>query len=102
MPPISKLKRDRIKEQILSFLFFSFPKQLFTSNISQEIARDEEFVKSLLIELEKDRLVTRINSNKEGVKYQRRIRWRISNEAYKIYKNSQKDSNYKNILERNS
>ncbi len=102
MPPISKLKRDRIKEQILSFLFFSFPKQLFTSNISEEVARDEEFIKNLLVEMEKDKLITRININKEGVKYQRRIRWRISNEAYKIYKNSQKDSNYKNILERNS
>lgn len=89
MPPISKEKKEKIQEQIISFLYSSFPKQIFTSDISQELARDEEFIKSLLLDLEKKKLVTRISKNSKGEQYIRRIRWRISNEAYEIYKKSQ-------------
>ena len=89
MPQISNEKRERIQEQILSFLYSSFPKQLFTSIISQELARDEEFTKKLLLDLEKKQLVTRISKNSRGESFIRRIRWRISNKAYEIYKKSQ-------------
>lgn len=92
MPPISKEKREKIQEQILLFLYSSFPKQIFTSDVSQELARDEEFIKSLLIDLEKKKLVTKISKNSKGEPYIRRMRWRISNQAYEIYKNSQNNS----------
>jgi hypothetical protein len=103
MPPISKDKKEKIKEQILSHLFLSFPKQIFTSDISTELARDEEFTKTLLLDLEKNKLITRISSNNEGVKYSRRMRWRISNKAYEIYKQSQKSNNReRQILEKDA
>ena len=89
MPKISSEKQERIQEQIVSFLYSSFPKQIFTSDISQELARDEEFIKKLLLDLEKKQLVTRISKNSEGNIYLRRIRWRISNKAYGVYKKSQ-------------
>jgi len=89
MPKISKQKLEKISEQILFYLFSSFPKQLFTSEIAKELARDEEFMKILLNELQKKDLVIKIDKNPKGYKYIRRSRWRISNKAYEIYKKSQ-------------
>jgi Mn-dependent DtxR family transcriptional regulator len=89
MPKISSQKIEKILEQILSFLFKTFPKQIFTSEIAQELARDEEFTKKLLLKLEKKKLIVRINKNPKGINYLRRLRWRISNKTYEIYKNHQ-------------
>ncbi|HRZ85830.1 MAG TPA: hypothetical protein P5277_03555 [Candidatus Paceibacterota bacterium] len=84
---ISDKKKEKISEQILSVLFDSFPKPLFISEISREIARDEEFVKILVQELESKSLVVPINKNNEGIKYQKRVRWRLSNKAQEAYLN---------------
>jgi predicted transcriptional regulator with HTH domain len=89
MPKISQQKIDKIYEQILFYLYSTFPKQIFTSEIAKETARDEEFIKNLLNDLEKKELVIKINKNKQGLKYSRRLRWRISNKAHDIYKNHQ-------------
>ena len=89
MPTISQQKIEKISEQILSHLFLIFPKQIFTSEIAKEIARDEEFTKKLLKELEKKELIIKINKNPKGTQYFRRERWRISNKAHKIYKQHQ-------------
>lgn len=83
---ISEEKREKISEQILALLYSSSPRPLFTSKIAQEIARDEEFVKRLLIDLKKKKLVNNIKKNSKGVPYTRRIRWVLSDEAYKSYK----------------
>ena len=89
MPKISKEKIEKISEQILSYLFSIFPKQVFTSDIARELARDEEFIKNLLLDLQKKELVIKIDKNSLGYKYSRRLRWRISNKAYEIYKKFQ-------------
>jgi predicted transcriptional regulator with HTH domain len=89
MPKISKQKKDKISEQILHYLFSISPEAAFTSKISNEIARDEEFVKSLLNELEPKKLVIQIKKNSEGKEYIKRQRWRISNEAFEVYKKHQ-------------
>jgi len=86
---ISEEKKKKIKEQILSLLFHDFPKTYFTAQIAREIARDEEFVKDLLENLKKDKLVTAVKKNSEGVEFSRRIRWRLSKEAYKAYNNGE-------------
>jgi predicted transcriptional regulator with HTH domain len=89
MPKISSQKQEKISEQILFHLFSIFPKQIFTSDIARELARDEEFIKDLLKRLEKNELVVKIDKNPKGLKYSRRLRWRISNKAHKIYKKHQ-------------
>jgi hypothetical protein len=86
---ISNRKKERISEHILALLYSSSPKSLFTSQIAQEIARDEEFVKNLLLQLKNKKLVVEIKKNPKGVLYLRRIRWRLSDAAYDIYKNKQ-------------
>ena len=89
MPSISQQKKDKISEQILHHLFTLAPSALFTSDIAKELARDEEFIKTLLQNLEKKKLVIQINKNPHGAEYQRRQRWRLSNEAFDAYKKHQ-------------
>jgi len=87
---ISKEKRDKIAEQILLFLYNNFPKQPFTSEIAREIARDEEFIKKILFDLKNKGLVISIRKNHKGIVFSRRIRWRLSNKIYDVYKTHQK------------
>jgi len=85
---ISEKKRDKISEQILAFLYTSSPKPVFTFYIAQEVARDEEFVKNLLISLKKKNLVSEIKKNPDGKPYLKRSRWKLSDAAYIAYKNA--------------
>lgn len=89
MPTISKQKKDKISEQILHHLFSISPNSAFTSVISKEIARDEEFTKSLLKELELKNLISSISKNKDGKDYSKRLRWRLSNNAFEVYSKAQ-------------
>ena len=61
------------------------PEPKFTSDISKEIARDEEFIKSILLEMKTNKLVISVNKNPQGIEYTKRQRWRLSNEAYAVY-----------------
>ena len=86
---ISNKKKEKISEQILALLYSTSPKTLFTSQIAEEIARDEEFVKKLLNKLKEKKLVVEIKKNAQGIIYKRRSRWRLSDAAYLSYKNHQ-------------
>jgi len=89
---ISEQKKEKIYEQILAFLYSVSPKPLFTLNIAQEIARDEEFVKSLLLNLKKRDLIVEIKKNPKGISYSKRSRWKLSDGAYEAYRNHQHKS----------
>jgi len=88
---ISNKKKEKISEQILAFLFLINPKIVFTVEIAKELARDEEFIKKLLLELNKKKLIIKITKNSKGINYIRRIRWKLSDETYKIYKKNQEN-----------
>ncbi len=89
MPQISKKKEDKIKELIISILFQNSPRPLFTAHVSQELARDEEYTKRLLEELESKKLVVPIKKSPQGIDYKKRTRWRLSDQAYNTYKTLQ-------------
>ena len=86
---LSKEKREKISEQILAALFRVYPKSLFTAHIAREIARDEEFIKSLLKDLWEKNFVIPIKKNPKGILFSRRIKWRLSNRLYEAYKSHQ-------------
>ncbi len=86
---ISKEKKEKISEQILALLYSISPKSIFTFHIAQEIARDEEFIKKILLTLKTKKLVIEIKKNSKGITYLKRCRWKLSDVAYKAYKNSQ-------------
>lgn len=86
---ISEEKKEKISEHILAVLYSNTPKLLFTSFIAKEAARDEEFVKKLLLELKNKNLVVEIKKNPKGKPYLRRSRWKLSDVAYQAYNNKQ-------------
>ena len=83
---LSDKKKEKISEQILALLYSQSPKSLFTSNIAQEIARDEEFTKKLLVDLKTKKLIVEIKRNPKGIIYSRRSRWNLSDKTYVVYK----------------
>ena len=85
MPKISSEKIKKVKEMILSVLYENSPKAMFTSYIAKEIARDEEFIKKIMTELEKENLVVLINNNTRGGNYLRRQTWRLKSNVYETY-----------------
>lgn len=97
MPPISQTKRQKISEQIIHHLFTIAPEPIFTNKIAQELARDEEFTKTLLQELEKNQIVVKIKKSPTGKEYLKRARWRLTNKAYEAYKMHQTNFNPNNL-----
>jgi predicted transcriptional regulator with HTH domain len=89
MPRISQEKRDKISEQILSYLFSVSPQSKFTVDVAKNIARDEEFTKSILLELKSKSVIVEVNKNASGKQFIRRQRWRLSNQAYEAYQKHQ-------------
>lgn len=87
---ISEKKREKISEQILALLYSVSPNSVFTFTIAQEIARDEEFVKKLLLNLKSKNLVVEIKKNPKGRPYKRRSRWKLSDLVYQAYRQKQK------------
>ena len=86
---ISEKKREKIAEQILALLYSKSPQALFTAHIAQEIARDEEFTKKLLLELKNKKLLAEVNKTPKGIDYVRRARWKLSDVSYNTYKQHQ-------------
>ncbi len=92
MPQISNKKKQKIQEQIIFYLFNSFPNPKFITDIAKELARDEEFIKTLVFDLLKKELLIRINKNPKGIKYKKRLRWRLSNKVQEAYAKQQKQT----------
>jgi len=86
---ISDKKREKISEQILAYLFSINPRPEFTNKIAQEIIRDEEFTKKLLLDLKKKDFVIEVRKNPQGISYLRRSRWKLNPKVYKIYSQKQ-------------
>ncbi len=84
---ISQEKKNKIIEQILFYLYQVFPKNPFTAEIAREIARDEEFIKKILLDLKDKNLVVLIRKNEKYL-FSRRLKWKLSNRVYDIYHNN--------------
>lgn len=97
MPRISQIKKDKIAEQILHYLFALAPEARHTSDIAKELARDEEFTKSLLQEMQKKSLILEVTKNSKGLSYSKRRRWRLSDNVYKFYQQKQNNNLYNSL-----
>lgn len=86
MSRISDTKKEKIKNEILSYLFENSPRSYYTYEISEELARDDEFVLKLLLDLEKKKLVKRLKKSTKGHNLTKKKSWTITNEAYEAYK----------------
>ena len=86
---ISNQKKEKISEQILAFLYSISPRAVFTYNIAQETARDEEFIKGLLFKLKEKNLIIEVKKSPKGNPYTRRSRWKLSDVAFLSYQTKQ-------------
>lgn len=86
MPQISQKKIDKIEEVILALLYENPAKPLYTSEIAEEIIRDEEFTLKLLIDLNKKELIELIDKNSDGKKLLKRKKWLLKPQVYSTYK----------------
>lgn len=77
MASLSPKTKQLLKDDIVSVLFEKAPVGLFANEIALDLRRDNEFVKGLLLELEKVGVVERVEKSFSGRKYRKRIRWRI-------------------------
>ncbi len=82
---ISEEKLNHIREEILAVIFKSSPNAMFTADVARNMARDEEFIKKLLIDLELRGLVASVKKNNNGASYIRRIRWRLTSPTFQAY-----------------
>ena len=102
MPKISQEKKDKISEQVLHYLFTISPESKFTVDVADSIVRDEEFTKVLLTDLQKKGLVVLVSKNPKGTDYLKRQRWRLSNQAFEVYKKHQNTIQSQQTLNSNS
>jgi hypothetical protein len=86
---LSQTKKDKISEQILSLLYASFPGQPFTAEVAREVARDEEFTKRLLFDLAEKGLVIPVRNSSSGEVFIRRLKWRLSQKVYDVYRSKE-------------
>jgi hypothetical protein len=86
---ISQEKTNKIIEQILHYLFQSFPNNPFTAEIAREIARDEEYIKKLLLDLKDKNIVVAIRRDNKGNPFSRKIKWKLTNKIYDLYHSKQ-------------
>lgn len=79
---MSKLSRrviDKIKEDVLYALYQSGLRAMYTQEIGNSIARDNELVLRLLKELKRIKLVKQVGE------YKKRRRWIMTDDAYHKY-----------------
>ncbi len=86
MSRLSKDKIKKIKEHILSVIYDNHFQPLYTSNIAEEMIRDEEFILRLLKELKNEGFIKEINKNTDGKQYLSRKKWILKSKIYDQYK----------------
>lgn len=75
-----------LKDDIISILYDQPLRPMFTNQIANELRRDNEFTKKLLLILKKEGLVEPINKNHKGQEYLTHTKWRIPPKVLKAYK----------------
>lgn len=86
MPKIGEKKVNKLKEEILALLYDHPMNPLFTSEVAEEIIRDEEFTLRILKDLHKDGLINEIKTNQAGREFLARRKWSLKPSVYSQYK----------------
>ena len=86
MSRVSKKTREALMNEINSILFYEAGfKGLFTKEIADKLIRDKEFIKDLLLEMEKRGWVRKIGKNKRDYNYMLRRKWVLTEDIRKLF-----------------
>lgn len=83
MSLISDNKKEKIKMDVLRFLYDEYPKMLYTYEVADALTRNDEFILSLLMELRNKKAVHWIEETKGG-KIKRK--WGMNELIHNTYK----------------
>ena len=78
MSKLSEKTIKNIKEQLINIIFENSPKSLYTNELASLLARDEEFIKRLLLEFKDQGLVEPVTKNHKGKNLISRRRWKLT------------------------
>lgn len=88
MVGLSQKKREALMNEINSVLYYEAPiNGMFTKQIADKLIRDKEFIKNLLLEMEKRGWVEKVKKNKRNYNYMSRRRWVLSDDVRRIFDN---------------
>ena len=83
MSNISRVKKERLKEEILRIIYENHPAFLYTYQIAEQLIRDDEFILNLLKELKNNNLIACLEES-GGRNIKRK--WGLKKEVYEKYK----------------
>ena len=83
MVKLSKKTINLLKDDIVTVLYENPLKPMFTNEIAVALRRDNEFTKSLLLELREIGIITNIKMNKRKKEYLIRKKWVINHNILK-------------------
>ena len=87
MVKLSSKTTGKLKDDIISILYENQLNPLLTVEISNELRRDKEFTKKLLLELKEQGILNEIKKNNKGKNYLKRSKWIIKQEILSNIKN---------------
>ena len=87
MVKLSSKTINLLKDDIISILYEAQLKPLLTIEIANELRRDKEFTKRLLLELKEKGILTEIKKNNKGKDYIKRSKWLIKPEVINKFQN---------------
>lgn len=85
MVRLSSRTINLLKDDIISIIYENQLKPLLSIEIANELRRDKEFTKGLLLELKKQGILEEIKKNNKGKDYIKRSRWAIKKEVISKY-----------------
>ena len=86
MSKLSQKTKELLMNEINSILYYDAPiNGMFTKQIADKLIRDKEFVKDLLLDMEKKGWVRKIKKNKRNYNYMSRRKWILSDEVRELF-----------------
>lgn len=86
MSKISQKTRESLMNEINSILYYEAPiKGMFTKQIADKLIRDKEFIRDLLLEMERRGWIKKLGINKRNYEYIKRRKWILSDNIKKLF-----------------
>lgn len=91
MSKLSEKKKEALMNEINSILYYEANiNGMFTKQIADKLIRDKEFIKGLLLEMEKRGWVKKVKRNKRDYNYMIRRKWVLTDNIRMLFNKDNK------------